>query len=162
MKSTIDQLIINSPYEEPKHHWSYNRETRSFTLKTGRRPAGYLVASERSKGFDDPGVFIEIPQVNQIRPRVMKWREAGYPGVTGITKRLLVHWHNSEEREFRFFFCQLEAIETLIWLTEAPDAEKIGIDVPSDGGLFKRLCSKRWQPVQVRLSSWRCSSPGMY
>jgi len=104
MKSTIDQLIINSPYEEPKHYWSYNRETRSFALKTGRRPAGYLVASENSKGFDDPGVFIEIQQVNQIRPRVMKWREAGYPGVTGITKRLLVHWHNSEERELRLFF----------------------------------------------------------
>jgi hypothetical protein len=34
MKSTIDQLIINSPYEEPKHHRSYNRETRSFALKT--------------------------------------------------------------------------------------------------------------------------------
>ncbi len=142
MKSTIDQLIINSPYEEPKHYWCYNRETRAFALKTGRRPAGYLVASEKSKGFDDPGVFIEIPQVNQIRPRVMKWREAGYPGVTSITKRLLVHWHNSEERELRLFFCQLEAIETLIWLTEAPDAEKVGIDVPSDGGLFKRLCSK--------------------
>ncbi|KAF5433269.1 type III restriction enzyme, partial [Candidatus Methanophagaceae archaeon] len=142
MKSKIDQLIINSPYEEPKHYWSYNRETLSFALKTGRRPAGYLVASENSKGFDDPGMFIEIPQVNQIRPRVIKWREAGYPGVTGITKRLLVHWHNSEERELRLFFCQLEAIETLIWLTEAPDTEKVGIEVPSDGGLFKRLCSK--------------------
>ena len=41
MKSTIDQLIINSPYEEPKHYWSYDRETRLFSLKEGRRPAGY-------------------------------------------------------------------------------------------------------------------------
>ncbi len=45
MKSTIDQLIINSPYEEPKHYWSYDRETRLFALKEGRRPAGYVVAS---------------------------------------------------------------------------------------------------------------------
>ena len=143
MKSTIDQLIINSPYEEPEQYWRYDRETHSFTLKSGRRPAGYVIASPESKAFDDPGIFIEIPLVNQIRPRVKKWRDAGYPGATGITKRLLTHWHNHEEREHnRFFFCQLEAIETLIWLTEAPDAEKVGIDIPSDGGLFKRLCSK--------------------
>ncbi|MFN3466665.1 MAG: DEAD/DEAH box helicase family protein, partial [Candidatus Brocadiales bacterium] len=143
MKSTIDHLIINSPYEEPKQYWSYERETRSFTKKEGRRPAGYVIASGTSKTFDDPGIFIEIPLVNKIRPRVKTWREAGYPGVTGITKRLLEHWHNPEEREHRrFFFCQLEAIETLIWLAEAAEAEKVGIEIPSDGGSFRRLCSK--------------------
>ena len=143
MKSTIDKLIINSPYEEPNQYWSYERENRLFTLKDGRRPAGYIVASESSKSFDDPGEFIPIPLVNKIRLRVKAWREAGYPGVTGITKRLLEHWYNQEEREYRqFFFCQLEAIETLIWLTEAPDAEKVGMEIPSDGGAFKRRCSK--------------------
>ena len=70
------------------------------------------------------------------------WREAGYPGVTGITKRLLEHWNNPDEREHQFFFCQLEAMETLIWLAEAPASEKVGIDIPSDGGAFTRLCSK--------------------
>jgi len=143
MKTTIDQLIINSPYEEPKHYWSYDRETRSFSLKEGRRPAGYVIASESSRAFDDPGISIEIPAVNKIRPRIKAWREAGYAGVTGITKRLLEHWNNPEEREFRrFFFCQLEAIETIIWLNEAPDSEKVGIEIPSDGGEFRRLCSK--------------------
>lgn len=145
MKSTIDRLIINSPYEEPAHHWSYERETRSFSLKDGRRPAGYVVASESSKAFDDHGEFIPIPLVNKIRLRVKAWHEASpsYAGATGITKRLLEHWRNPEEREHRrFFFCQLEAIETLIWLTEAPEAEKVGIEIPSDGGLFSRLCSK--------------------
>lgn len=82
------------------------------------------------------------PLVNKIRPRIKAWREAGYTGVTGITKRLLEHWHNPEEREHRLFFCQLEAIETLIWLNEAPESEKVGIEIPSDGGLFRRLCSK--------------------
>jgi hypothetical protein len=89
------------------------------------------------------GVFVEIPLVNQIRPRVRTWREAGYPGVTGTTKRLFEHWTNPEEFEARrFFFCQLEAAETLIWLTEGPAAEKVGIEVPSDGGEFRRLCAK--------------------
>jgi type III restriction enzyme len=102
-----------------------------------------VVASEKSKAFDDPGIFVEIPLVNLIRPRVDSWRDKGYPGITGITKRLLEHWRNPEEREYRrFFFCQMEAIETMIWLLEASDAEKVGIDIPSDGGLFKRLCAK--------------------
>jgi type III restriction enzyme len=141
-KTTIDHLIINSPYEEPKRHWSYDRKSRTFDLTEGRRPAGYVIASQSSKAFDDPGIFVPIPLVNQIRPRVKAWREAGYPGVTGITKRLLEHWNNPDEREHQFFFCQLEAIETLIWLAEASASEKVGIDIPSDGGLFTRLCSK--------------------
>lgn len=159
MSKTIEQLIINSPYEEPKFYWSYDRETRLFELKEGRRPAGYVIASEHSKTFDDPGVFVEIKLVNQIRPRVKAWREAGYAGVTGITKRLLEHWHNPEERENRFFFCQLEAIETLIWLSEAPEAEKVGIEIPSDGVHFTGF-AQRWPPVPGRLLSWRCLFPG--
>jgi len=104
----IDKLIINSPYVEPQQYWEYLRESREFILQSGRILAGYVVASENSKSFDDPGVFIEIDLVNQIRPRVTKWRENGYPGVTGITKRLLNHWQDPEERkDRRFFFCQL-------------------------------------------------------
>lgn len=144
MPKTIEQLILNSPYEEPSRYWSYQRETREFILKDGRRPAGYVRASESSKSFDDPGEFIELPLVNRIRPRVKSWRDAEYPGASGITKRLLQHWRDPEQRESdrRFFFCNLEAIETLIWLTEAPASERVGIEIPGDGGEFTRLCSK--------------------
>ncbi|KKO19606.1 MAG: hypothetical protein BROFUL_01680 [Candidatus Brocadia fulgida] len=139
----IDKLIINSPYEEPRQYWEYVRDTREFVRQDGRRPAGYVVASESSKSFDDPGTFIEIKLVNTIRPRVKKWREDGYPGIAGITKRLLQHWQDPEERkDRRFFFCQLEAIETLIWLTEAPEADRTGIDISGDGGDFSRWCCK--------------------
>ena len=142
-RKTIDRLIINSPYEEPTRYWRYNRESRRIALAEGRRPAGYVIATEGSRAFDDPGVFVEIPLVNQIRPRVKAWREAGYAGVTGVTRRLLEHWTDPEEFETRrFFFCQLEAAETLIWLAEAPAAEKVGVEVPSDGGAFERLCAK--------------------
>jgi len=141
--TTIDQLIINSPYDEPREHWKYDRESRLFSRVAGRRPAGYVRASENSKAFDDPGVFVELPLVNKIRPRVNDWRDANYPGVSGITKRLLEHWRDPEQREYhRLFFCQLEAIETLIWLLEAPASERVGIYIPSDGGNFSRLCSK--------------------
>ncbi|MBW2589803.1 MAG: DEAD/DEAH box helicase family protein, partial [Deltaproteobacteria bacterium] len=143
MAKNIDRLIINSPHEEPSQHWFYDRENRDFNIKEGRRPAGYVMATPNSRAFDDPGIFVDIKQVNKIRPRVKAWREAGYPGVTGITKRLLEHWQDPEERkDRRFFFCQLEAIETLIWLTEAPAAEKVGIDIHGDGGAFERWCSK--------------------
>lgn len=142
-QATIDKLIINSPYEEPKEHWHYDRDTRLFSRKAGRRQAGYVIASESSKAFDDLGIFIPIPLPNKIRPRVKAWREAGYPGVTSITRRLLEYWTDPEEYEVRrFFFCQLEAIETLIWLVEAPAADKVGIDIPSDGGDFQRICCK--------------------
>jgi type III restriction enzyme len=142
--ATIDQLIINSPYEEPREHWRYHRETRLFTRESERRKAGYVRASESSRTFDDPGIFVELPLVNQIRPRIKAWREADYPGASGITKRLLQHWCDPQQRDTnrRFFFCQLEAIETLIWLTEAPPSERVGIEIPSDGGPFTRLCCK--------------------
>jgi len=138
-----DRLIINSPFEEPTLHWGYLRPERLFELREGRRPAGYVIATPGSTAFDDPGVFRELPLVNRIRPRVREWREAGYPGVTGITRRLLEHWRDPSEREVRrFFFCQLEAIESLIWLTEASPADRQGIEIEGDGGPFPRLCAK--------------------
>ena len=142
-RKTIDRLIVNPPYEEPARHWHYDPKTRLFDLVDGRRSAGYVVASGDAKEFNDPGRFVEIPLVNQIRERVGAWREAGYPGITGITKRLLEHWTDTEESaDRRFFFCQLEAAETLIWLAEAPPAYRVGVEIPSDGGAFERLCAK--------------------
>ena len=113
-------------------------------MESGRRAAGYVIATTRARDRDpdDPGKFIPIDLVNQIRPRVNQWREDGYPGATNVTRRLLEHWHTPIEGTRQFFFCQLEAIETLIWLTEAPDAYRQGINVPFDGGPFRRYCSK--------------------
>ena len=138
----IDQLIINSAYREPTHHWKYDLNGQTFVREEGRRPAGYFIAGQGSNQYNDIGQFIELPLVNRIRPRVKAWREAGYPGVTGVTRKLLDHWNDKDARQYPFFYCQMDAIETLIWLTEAPDAEKVGIDIPSDGGAFRRLCTK--------------------
>ena len=138
----IDQLIINSAYREPTHHWKYDLNGQTFVREEGRRPAGYFIAGQGSNQYNDIGQFIELPLVNRIRPRVKAWREVGYPGVTGVTRKLLDHWNDKDARQYPFFYCQMDAIETLIWLTEAPDAEKVGIDIPSDGGAFRRLCTK--------------------
>lgn len=138
----IDKLIINSAFREPNCHWRNDLNSQSFIREEGRRPAGYFVAGQGSNQYNDIGQFIELPLVNMIRPRVKAWREAGYPGVTGVTKKLLEHWNDPSVRTYQFFFCQLDAIETIIWLVEAPDADKVGINVPSDGGAFRRICTK--------------------
>lgn len=138
----IDKLIINSAFREPEHHWKYDMNGQTFIQEVGRRPAGYFVAGQGTNQYNDIGRFIELPLVNKIRPRVKAWRESGYPGVTGVTKALLEHWNDKDARPYQFFFCQMDAIETIIWLTEAPDSEKVGIDIPGDGGLFRRICTK--------------------
>lgn len=138
----IDKLIINSAYREPEHHWKYDMNGQTFVQEPGRRPAGYFIAGQGTNQYNDIGKFIELDLVNKIRPRVKAWRENGYSGVTGVTKKLLEHWNDKDARQYQFFFCQLDAMETLIWLVEAPDAEKVGIDIPSDGGAFRRICTK--------------------
>lgn len=137
-------LILNSPYEEPTAHWLYRPETGQLLKQPGRRRAGYFRTSPGYKGQgEDPGVFVELPLVNTIRPRVDAWRKDGYPGVSGMTRRLLRYWNDPDERSGqRFFFCQLEAIETLIWWTEAPASRRTGLDIRSDGSAFQRLCAK--------------------
>lgn len=140
----IDHLIINTPYEEPGLYWKRDERTGEYFKAEGRRPAGYVVADPESTSLEDPGRFIPIELVETIRPRIKAWREAGYPGASGTTRKLLEHWRNIELRRDtrRFFFCQLDAIETLIWLTEAPASERTGIMVENDGGPFRRYCSK--------------------
>lgn len=140
----IDHLIINSPYAEPKYHWRRDPNSLLFDKVAGRRPAGYVIATPGANPANDTGTFVPIPLVDQIRTRTKEWREKGFPGVTGTTLRLLTHWYDLSARrdDRRFFFCQLEAIETIIWLVEGPEADRVGVDIPSDGGAFRRICSK--------------------
>lgn len=129
-------LIINSPYERPVFHWRDDRGT--LHLENGRRPAGYEIFDTRhNTRRTEP-----LELVNRIRERVDAWREAQWPGVTTVTRSLLEHWHDRSARQLQFYFCQLEAIETLIWWVEAPADYKQGIYVPGDGGGWERLCSK--------------------
>ena len=138
----IDKLIINSAFREPESHWRYDLNKQSFIQEPGRRPAGYFIAGQGTNQYNDIGQFMELPLVNTIRPRVKAWRSSGYPGTTGITRKLLTHWNDSTARQYPFFFCQIDAMETLIWLVEAPAADRVGISIPDDGGAFQRICTK--------------------
>jgi hypothetical protein len=76
MQYSIDQLIVNSPYKEPTSHWAY-RQTRFFTRKKGRRPAGYVTPTPGTKSFDDPGNFhLLTAPPNTAGPRRSNGRSA--------------------------------------------------------------------------------------
>src|SRR5574337_435865 len=135
--SQASSLIINSPFERPTHHWVRAGE-KKLDLTAGRRPAGYEIFDTRHNTVR--GVELEL--VNRIRERVDEWRSAGYPGITSVTRQLLEHWQDATARQHAFYFCQREAIETLIWHVEAAPDFKQGIAIPGDGGAWERLCNK--------------------
>lgn len=134
--SAPHSLIINSPYRAPDRYWRDDAGTLALT--SGRRPAGYEVFDTRhNTRRTEP-----LDLVNRIRDRVDTWRAADYPGITSVTRSLLEHWHDGSAREYPFYFCQLEAIKTLIWWVEAPAEHKQGIHLPNDGGPWPRICNK--------------------
>jgi type III restriction enzyme len=130
-------LIINSPYERPARHWRQG-QGGALALAEERRDAGYEIFDIRNNTRRTETLAL----VNSIRQRLDEWRSAAYPGVTSVTRTLLEHWFDRSARQYPFYFCQLEAIETLIWWIEAPDEHKQGIHIPGDGGAWERLCSK--------------------
>jgi type III restriction enzyme len=130
-------LIINSPFARPARHWVED-SNGTLALKPERRSAGYEIFDVRN----NTRRVEELALVNTIRERVDQWRDDGCPGVTIVTRRLLEHWHDSSARQHQFYFCQLEAVETLIWWVEAAEEYRQGIAIPGDGGPWGRLCNK--------------------
>lgn len=130
-------LIINIPHHEPQRHWSQAKDG-TLQLVERRRPAGYEIFDVRANTRRTE----DLPLVNTIRERVAQWRASQYEGATIISRNLLEHWHDESARQHPFYFCQLEAIETLIWWVEALPQYKQGVHVPSDGGAWERLCNK--------------------
>lgn len=123
----IENPVINSPFEEPRRHFLFGDDGITNEIVGGRRPSAYFVpiAAPRKKGkqlaFDTQWTkdrLKESDEVNRIRGRVGAWRTGGYAGVTRTTLDLLRYW-TDPEREKPIFFCQLEAAETAIYLTEA-------------------------------------------
>lgn len=133
-------LIINNAFTEPAQHWVENPD-RTLRLEPTRRPAGYEIIDTR----ENTRRLVALPQVDAIRERVRQWRAAGWPGTTAVTLALLQHWWDEDKvsrRQWPFYFCQLEAVETLIWHAEAAPEFRQGVHVPGDGGGFERLCNK--------------------
>lgn len=130
----VPEPILNSPFEEPREHW-HIVEGETPQRRPGRRPAMYFyrdpkAAPGRNAG-GDVGTAIELKLVNRIRAQVAAWRSQRYPGVTRTTLELL-EWWRRDGREKRLFYAQLEAAETLIFMTEARADFHQGIDIPRE------------------------------
>ena len=130
----IENPIINSPFKEPNRHFRFTEEGITDEIVETRRVSAYFIPIARPKkkgkqvqlSFDTEWTqdrVQENEQINKIRSRVSLWRQGGYLGITRTTARLLEHW-TDPEREKNLFFCQIEALETLIYLNEA--AKKFG------------------------------------
>jgi type III restriction enzyme len=118
--------VNNSPFAEPKRHFRFTDDGISDEIVEGRRASSYFIPIARPKKRGKQLQFqTEWTQdrvepnklVNRIRERVNQWRRGGYVGITTVTRQLLEYWTNPD-RERRLFFCQIEALETFIYITE--------------------------------------------
>ena len=132
----IENPIINSAFAEPQKHFRFDDDGITSDVVDTRRKSHYFIPIAKPKKQDkqlelDLGLWTqdrieENKDINDIRDRVSLWRRGGYRSavnITPITRRLLEYWTNPE-RERKLFFCQIEALETVIYITEV--AEKSG------------------------------------
>ena len=128
----VPEPIISSPYEEPPDHW-HLVEGEPPERRKGRRPSVYYYTppGAAEDGRPAAGLAIELKLVNLIRARVKQWRTDGWLGASGTTLELLQYWQR-DGRERRLFFAQIEAAETLIFMTEARPDYRHGLEIPYD------------------------------
>ena len=117
----VEHPILCNPYEEPDAHWVYDTDTGEAIRQPGRRDAGYWYKTQRT-GSQQLRLFQEeerddLPLVNALRNDVRRWRASNYRNATVVTRELLRHW-GREDKERRLFFCQREAVETIIYIAE--------------------------------------------
>lgn len=144
------QPILNSPYGYPGRHWELDEAGQpTQNIVSRRRPAEFITPIPKPKqqkgssvqqselGLGEATeVSTEIQKyehteiINAVRRQVDAWRQIPNPHhwqVTSVTARLLQHWRHHQFSDIRPFFCQIEAVETAIWLTEvAPKKGQLG------------------------------------
>ena len=130
----VEEPILNSPFREPGEFWQIE-EGKPPVRAPGRRQAGYFYrdpkGAEPEPGQAARGAWVELETVNLIRERLAAWREADYPGASRTTLDLIQYWRR-DGRERPLFFAQLEAAESVIFLTEARSDLLQGVDIPPE------------------------------
>ncbi len=143
----FEQPILNSPYEYPSRHWELDASGQPTNkIRDKRREFAFITAiptvrkrrnAQREMVFDAAAQALETETqqydltalISGVRQRVDRWRELSDPNswqVTPETARLLRHWRSHRFGDIRPFFCQVEAVETAIWLTEV--APRLGTE----------------------------------
>ena len=135
----FDRPILNSPYEYPARHWELDQSGQPTNrILDHRRRVSFITPIPKPKkvkggqqklDLDEAASQVatddqqyELAQtINSVRNAVDRWRaltDLGEWRVTPETARLLHHWRHHRFNDIRPFFCQVEAVETAIWLTE--------------------------------------------
>lgn len=144
----FEKPILNSPYAYPARHWELDAQGQpTQRIVEHRRKAEFITPvpkPRKRKGLTqqpqlvfDEGAGLSTQQqqydptpiINALRQHVDQWRAIPNPahwGVTPETARLLQHWRHHPFNNTRPFFCQIEAVETAIWLTEVAPTDKAG------------------------------------
>ena len=144
----FDHPILNSPYERPVQHWELDEAGQpTQQVLDYRRRAQFITpipkprkqkkaALQQGIVFDEGAGISTAAQeydptsiINEVRGAVDTWRalpNSAQWQVTPETARLLRHWRHHPFNSIRPFFCQVEAVETAIWLIEVAPHSKRG------------------------------------
>ena len=148
----FEQPVLNSPYEAPGRHWKLDESGQpTHEIVASRRAADFVTpvpkprravpgapssGSEQAMMVLDEGRGLSTDKqqylkdvIAQVREHVTRWRAVPDPGRWGVTPetaRILRHWRSHRFSGVRPFFCQLEAAETVVWLTEVARRLKAG------------------------------------
>lgn len=141
----FEQPILNSPYEYPRQHWELDDDGQpTQRIVAERRPAKFIspipkpkkkkkakqheLLFDEGEGLSTDKQLYQTAIIKQVREQVDKWRDLPQSrwGVTPETARLLQHWRSHKFESIRPFFCQVEAVETAIWLTEVAKKDAVG------------------------------------
>ena len=144
----FDHPILNSPYECPQRHWELDADGQpTQRVVENRRRAEFITPipkpKKRKKAVQQPEMVFDEGKglstkeqqydptsiINQVRQNVDSWRSLPSPTqwqVSAETARLLQHWRHHKFGGIRPFFCQVEAVETAIWLIEVAPQSKSG------------------------------------
>lgn len=162
--------ILNSPYEYPSRHWDMDAENQpTEKINEFRRPSSLKspIAAVRRRNAaatqgdlfaeSEDGVEYETNElINSIRVKVDEWRRMPSEkwGVTPETARLLKWWRNKDNfPDIRPFFCQVEAVETLIWLTEVANATVSGKQFLEKIALANDAADKNLYRIALKLAT---------
>ena len=147
----FERPILNSPYEYPAQYWELDEHGQpTQRIIESRRRAEFITPipkprkrkqrRPRNRTWSSTKARDSPPRSNsttRLRPSstnsaIMWTSGAAFSNpndwkVTPDTQRLLQHWRHHKFNDVRPFFCQIEAVETAIWLTEvAPQLGKTG------------------------------------
>jgi type III restriction enzyme len=167
MTDFIENPVINSPFEMPTRHFKFTDTGITNKIIKGRRESTYFIPIPKPKqrggqvAMDYQMQSRATPNdlINAIRKQVGIWRQKNYPHITQITRRLLEHWQ-APDKEHKLFFCQIEALETMIYLTEAANKDKAGKQLLEKLAFVNEQATPENCPVLNRLACKMATGSG--